>query len=812
MERCGETETESEAKLQPGIGWCAMSSTLFDRALLDRPQSVEAPTAASNGNGSGAKKPAPAPAGGIEYAALVALTAVTLAAAYGFCRVFAGWSFFGPLALAAVGSHATAFAARRLRWPLIVGVLANVAAGALVLGHALYGKTMRYGLPSGTTWHVFYTEVRDATKGFGTAVPPVPATGGFIAAAAVAVWIAALVADTFAFRLRAIVESIIPSSVLYIFVAAVSAKRLRLTTATVFVLAALAAIALLRTMRTAAGGGWLTGHRRGASIALARIGIVIAVVAAVGGAMVGPRLPGAKSKALVDTKNTGNDTKFVISPLVEIKKRLSNRSSVELFSVVATGPRTYWRVTSLPDFNGEQWASDLKQGKAKDKLSDPPASLATAKATATFKIAALGSIWMPAPFLPTGISAISAKKAPKFDKESATLMLPGDLQRGDSYTVTAAVPNVDADAVRAASLRPVKVDKRYLALPGNFPRGMRTLAADITKDADTPYDKALAMQAYFQGFNYSLDGASGQGVNDMQEFLDSRSGYCEQFSGTFAAFARSLGIPARVAVGFTPGELQGDRYSVQARHAHAWPELYFDGLGWLPFEPTPGRGNPAATSYTGVPESQDGQAPPPVATTLVPPTTSVTLPSDTRVTTPSRTEPTLPDGAPVPKKPSKVGRNLLIIGGIASLIIGYPLLVRLLKRRRWDRRRNRAADGRDRVLVAWHQTADALTEAGYPPRPHETPSEYAKRSADELPIGREQMNALAGHVTTALYGVHEPADEAVVECETVPKRVGSALETITGRRAKIDRFVNPLPLLRPLPGDRVRTRRGWDLS
>ena len=87
----------------------------------------------------------------------------------------------------------------------------------------------------------------------------------------------------------------------------------------------------------------------------------------------------------------------------------------------------------------------------------------------------------------------------------------------------------------------------------------------------------------------------------MQEFLAQRRGYCEQFAGTFAAFARVLGLPSRVAVGFTPGELRDDgRYYVQDKHAHAWPEIYFDGLGWVPFEPTPARGNPAAVQYTGV--------------------------------------------------------------------------------------------------------------------------------------------------------------------------------------------------------------------
>lgn len=78
---------------------------------------------------------------------------------------------------------------------------------------------------------------------------------------------------------------------------------------------------------------------------------------------------------------------------------------------------------------------------------------------------------------------------------------------------------------------------------------------------------------------------------EVSEFLAQRRGYCEQFAGTYAAFARAVGLPSRVVVGYTPGELRDDgRYYVQGKHAHAWPEIYFDGVGWVPFEPTPGRG------------------------------------------------------------------------------------------------------------------------------------------------------------------------------------------------------------------------------
>ena len=91
----------------------------------------------------------------------------------------------------------------------------------------------------------------------------------------------------------------------------------------------------------------------------------------------------------------------------------------------------------------------------------------------------------------------------------------------------------------------------------------------------------------------------------MRRFLAQRRRYCEQFAGTYAAFARVLGLPSRVAIGFTPGEQRDDgRYYVQDKHAHAWPEIYFDRVGWVPFEPTPGRGSPGAERYTGVAAAQ----------------------------------------------------------------------------------------------------------------------------------------------------------------------------------------------------------------
>src|SRR5262249_51091395 len=150
-------------------------------------------------------------------------------------------------------------------------------------------------------------------------------------------------------------------------------------------------------------------------------------------------------------------------------------------------------------------------------------------------------------------------------------------------------------------------------LPAAPPADLRVLAERITANAPTEYDSAIALQNWFRdNFTYDLNVQRGHGVGAIEAFLQQRKGYCEQFAGTFAAFARVLGIPARVAVGFTPGKVMGDGlYHVQGKHAHAWPEVYFSGIGWVPFEPTPTRGAPGAEAYTGVQPQQVDQPPRP---------------------------------------------------------------------------------------------------------------------------------------------------------------------------------------------------------
>ena len=119
------------------------------------------------------------------------------------------------------------------------------------------------------------------------------------------------------------------------------------------------------------------------------------------------------------------------------------------------------------------------------------------------------------------------------------------------------------------------------------------IAQQITKGAHTPFDKAIALEKYFQSgrFKYTLSALSLP--NSPQGLLDfltkDRRGFCEQFAFAMAVLARLVGIPSRIEIGYTSGIKQHNgRWKVTTADAHSWPELYFTGLGWLRFEPTPG--------------------------------------------------------------------------------------------------------------------------------------------------------------------------------------------------------------------------------
>ena len=303
----------------------------------------------------------------------------------------------------------------------------------------------------------------------------------------------------------------------------------------------------------------------------------------------------------VETPAAEPSTAPAVDPLVDIRSRLVNPGNIELFTVSTDTPR-YLGLTSLAVFDGTRWlpmAEDLRP--ADGPLADAPAGSETV--VQNISIGRLANQLAPAARTP--ISAVSGGgRSLLWANTAGALFVDGELEAGFKYQVTSADNDPAPDALRQATTN--GADPVYYTLPDSVPNEIRALAQQVTAQATTPYDKARALQDWFRNnFKYSLTVQRGHSNDAMINFLTIKTGYCEQFSGTFAAMARTLGLPTRVVVGFTPGQLRSDGlYHVAGENAHAWDEVWFDGYGWMLFDPTPGRGAPGAEQHTGTAPAQ----------------------------------------------------------------------------------------------------------------------------------------------------------------------------------------------------------------
>ena len=182
-----------------------------------------------------------------------------------------------------------------------------------------------------------------------------------------------------------------------------------------------------------------------------------------------------------------------------------------------------------------------------------------------------------------------------FETTDGAIRTGVELERGAIYTVVSRRPLSTAGSLRATgdasrTATPPELVQRYTRLAA-VPERVRRLADDVTRGAATTYDKVLALEAWMaDNTEYSLDIPplpTGEDAVERFLFVD-RTGFCEQIASSLVVMLRSQGIPARLAVGYTPGERNPFTgfYEVRARDAHAWTEVYFPGIGWQAFDPT----------------------------------------------------------------------------------------------------------------------------------------------------------------------------------------------------------------------------------
>lgn len=342
-----------------------------------------------------------------------------------------------------------------------------------------------------------------------------------------------------------------------------------------------------------------------------------------------------------------------------------------------------------------------------------------------------------------------------YEQVSATVFSPDtDASKNQAYQTTSDVVNPTAEALEKSVLTAADRANRAidLVVPGNLPAKVATLAQTVTAQAKakTDYEKAVALQDWFtdpSNFHYSLDGpAGGKNYQALVAFLTTdRKGYCQQFSSAMAIMARTLGIPARVAFGFTTGVLRPgtlSTYDVDNQDAHAWPELYFSGLGWVRFEPTPRADQTIKPDYTllGVPAIQNLGKP------------------GTTVTAPPAAPTTIRGQGPAGEnqanhQPGRIGGGS---SGISFPVSGDTLVwtlvlvvlvlaagsLPLLQSRGRRRRRRHGDDPRAVALLAWRETLRDAYDLGYTTSVADSPRQTARRLTETAALSNTAAGAL----------------------------------------------------------------------
>jgi transglutaminase-like putative cysteine protease len=554
----------------------------------------------------------------------LALAALSTAAALSLGRVFESGRFVLPVVTALLVAHLLGFVARTRSWSLLDALSLSMSGLAIYLIWVVAPHTTLYGLPTGDTFRVLADRLGDGVHELRTAVVPAPATNGAIVLSVIVVWIMAATADSLAFWRRATIGAVAPSLALFVWASTLGTDSLATQTTAGFFVAALLFLLVQHQSLVARGRAAFSGRRVRGGATVMTLGAVAGAVAVLGGLVLGPALPGADADPLFDVRGLGpTDRSYRVEPpLARIGEDFVGRGRVEVFTV--RSPREeYWRVAALDRYestNGGQWTLSAQgRNEVQDGLHAPVDSTMLRQ---EFHITGLADRWLPAAYQPV---QFEGGDDPLVVKASSTLVSnhadPTDL----TYTVNSRQPPGAAEPLTAEQIagtdEPLPAEMRfYTRLPVDFPSDVRDTAVAIAAGAATPYDRARALEQFFlspaQGFHYSLDvdlGANAQSQNAISQFLQSRTGFCVQFASSFTAMARAVGLPARVAVGYTPGRFDSisGLYHVTSEDAHAWGEVWLAGVGWTRFEPTPDSDLPGGSRLPGGPRvsTSAGSAP-----------------------------------------------------------------------------------------------------------------------------------------------------------------------------------------------------------
>jgi transglutaminase-like putative cysteine protease len=542
---------------------------------------------------------------GFLVTALVLLAGATGAA---FGRVFQGRP--ASLRLVAAGAIAVILAELLRRRNVLLSIMVSALGLLVTLALFVFPGTTWGGLPTLDTLRALGDALGSLGREAAREVAPAPALPSLMTASITAVWAAAAAAHALAVRSRSTILPLLPPAALLAFAGVVREDGPRPGYASALLLAGAAVLLGVGIERLGLWGRVVHRpagrQRRLLGATTARRAGWIAVGALFVATVLPGVLPGYGSGSVIDLEGRGGES-ITISPIVDIRPSLRQNPARRLFMVQADRP-AYWRLVALDRFDGTLWTATDAYAEEGEQI-EGTADLVTSprqgqELTQTFEIQDLATSWLPAAFEPERVTT-GSDEGLRYDPTTDILVRPEGVTEGFVYEVVSDLPTPTAEELDQADRTVGSSMQKYLELPDDLPPAIPEQARQIVSRAGavTPYDQVLAIQEHLRGGSFTYDEAipPGHGNTDMVEFLvDTQRGYCVQFAGTMAVLARTLGIPARVAIGFQPGtELGPGRFQVTTKEVHLWPEVFFGDFGWIPFEPTPSRNNPVG-GYLGL--------------------------------------------------------------------------------------------------------------------------------------------------------------------------------------------------------------------
>jgi transglutaminase-like putative cysteine protease len=686
-----------------------------------------------------------------------------------------GWFWAGAGAILVVAVTGTLTRLRTL--PVAVCLLAELA---VLLGYLNLVFASRYSgfgaLPTRASVHHLVFLLGRANAETGKYAPPAPASPGVDLMAAAGIGVVAVATDLVAVRLRRPAIAGLGLLVLFCVPLTTSANPGPVSDALVFCLGITGYLALLsaegrervrlwgRLVRSFQGFPDRSGpDTRPLAAAGRRVGFAAVLLALCLPLIV----PGLRPHRLFEGSTGSGGPGYAPAltlpdPLVQMNQQLHEQhpQTVLVYRAPAGITPAYLQVYVLGQLSGSDWflsrpAATSPVGTG--QLPAVPGVTAGTPGTTVHETISLSSdlrsaigtlAYLPVPYAPRSLTVPGAWRV---DPSTLTILTPSAQLSGLHYSVTSKDIDPAGRELRQAARYPAAVASD-LTVPAAYQR-LAPLARRIVAGRTNAYDRVVALQQWFRqpgNFTYSLAAPRSTGAAALITFLTrTRSGYCQQFAFGMAVLARLLGIPSRVVVGYTQGTPQGNgTWLVRTSDAHAWPEMYFPGAGWLRFEPTPSSSGGQATA------SVPAYSTPPPGSTI-----PATLPVPSPASTPTGHAAGHNSGAGARLRHPGAGAGpaasggsrrspaplvvILVVVAVLAAAAAAPWAARSVIR--WRRWRTATGDA-GRAHAAWLELRDDLADHRIPARASETPRALSARLGRTLgfsPADRAALDRIA---------------------------------------------------------------------